>query len=351
MTGPALVPMDRSVDVQLWRCARCGKRNPFTIERCAICRELAPYALSQARPPAAAVPVGEPFAGVAPQPAPSPASAAPPPSPFAPPGEAVPPWGPPPPIGGPPPPPTWAVPRGVPPAPRGGRKAGPIAAIAVVAVIAVLAISVVVARQTDPHAAADRAALDRALPKPVDLGASFQELDHQTFARSRGGLRVEGDFSGCTAADQLLERNGQAGASTTLVTTTTFAAEAFGVMAVSTSSVATATPLVDVITQRADDCIAGALEAAAKDTALGSVIVRLTPAPAPALGSRAAAFRGTLTTGGGGPAFATVDFVVVQQGRAVVLFLVMDTSSSIDATHESSVLSTILGRLRERFGP
>lgn len=97
---------------------------------------------------------------------------------------------------------------------------------------------------------------------------------------------------------------------------------------------------------RARDCLAAAISAEESNT---GVSVALAPAPAPDLGNRAAAFHGSMgfTTS---PITAEVDHVIVQQGRAVVLLVVIDTTGSLHGQGVEDLLDTMLVRLAPRFG-
>jgi hypothetical protein len=80
-----------------------------------------------------------------------------------------------------------------------------------------------------------------------------------------------------------------------------------------------------------------------------SVTIAVAPSEAPDLGDRAAAFHGSMGVAGGQVA-ADVDIVIVQQGRAVVLLLAIDTTGSLHGRRLTSLANTILMRLVPRFG-
>src|SRR5439155_1596510 len=76
--------------------------------------------------------------------------------------------------------------------------------------LALAAVGLLVARGVDPGAAKDRDAAEAALLTNSDLGGTFSETAHRTSARSRGGLRVEGDLAECGAPNGAFEKSGQA---------------------------------------------------------------------------------------------------------------------------------------------
>ncbi len=80
----------------------------------------------------------------------------------------------------------------------------------VVPVLAIIAVAIVFVRGPDPHAVADRDAAEKALLTNGDLGGAFAEVEHRSFARSRGGVRVEGGLAECAPSDSALEHDGQA---------------------------------------------------------------------------------------------------------------------------------------------
>jgi len=214
----------------------------------------------------------------------------------------------------------------------------------VVPVLLLAAIGLVVLRGVDPGAAKDRDAAEAALLTNGDLGGTFSEIAHRTFARSRGGLRVEGDLAECGASNGAFERSGQAVVDTVLTSTNAITGGQVvseEIMVVDASPSATA--IVDSIVDTARGCVEAALRQNPNTAALS---VALSPAAAPTLGDRAAAFEGSL--GGGGRA-AELEIVVVQQGRAIVLLFTIDTTGSLSRQIDDLASST-LSRLVPRFG-
>lgn len=323
-----------------WKCPTCGAMNDGDGPRCRICRLMPlPSTGSVAAPP--------------PPPAP----------PYIPPSTAMPPPGgwhdqvtgqdhfdagaapwmtpPPPPTNYPPPPPGWYPGA---PAPGRKRRVWPIV-VGILAVVVVLIVGgVVFLRGTDPEAAADRDAAEAALLTNHDLGGTFSEIEHRTFARSRGGLRVEGAFEGCTGPNNVLEDDGQAVVDSTLQAQTGISLQVVSEEIIVMGSAASATPLVDAIAGTARSC----LSAAVQETAPNAVI-SIAPAGAPDLGDRAVAYRGSMGVAGGQVA-VEINFVIVQQGRAVVLLLAADTTGSFQNRLESLANTTLI-RLEPRFGP
>ena len=247
-----------------------------------------------------------------------------------------------PPAGYPLPPPGWYP--GAPVPRKRPRRAWLIVLCIVVPVLALAAIALVVARGVDPGAAKDRDAAEAALLTNADLGGTFSETAHRTFARSRGGLRVEGDLAECGASNGAFEKSGQAVVDTVLTATngiTGGQVVSEEIMVVDSPS--SATQIVDSIVDTAPVCVEAAVHKNPDSAALG---VALSPAAAPALGDRAAAFEGSL--GGGGRA-AELDIVVVQQGRAILLIFTIDTTGSLSRQIDELAGST-LTRLVPRFG-
>jgi hypothetical protein len=216
----------------------------------------------------------------------------------------------------------------------------------VVPVLAVVAIGIVFVRGADPHAVADRDAAEKALLTNADLGGTFSEVEHRSFARSRGGVRVQGGLAECAPSDSALEHDGQAVVDSVLQARTGLSAQVVAEEIVVMGSPESATPLVDAITNTARSCVAAALQANPQSS---SIVVSLEPSEAPNVGDRASAFHGSMGIPGGQLA-ADVDIVVVQQGRAVVLLLTVDTTGSLHGSRITSMLNTMLIRLVPRFG-
>lgn len=201
-------------------------------------------------------------------------------------------------------------------------------------------------RSADPRAEADRDAADQALLTNRDLGGTFVEVEHRTFARSRGGLRVVGGLAECAPADSVLERDGQAVVDSALQSQIGISAQVVAEEIIVMGSPESATPMVDSITGTARSCVAAAMEAGSSGAGFA---VSLTPSEAPDIGDRAAAFQGSVGIPGG-QLTAEIDVVIVQQGRAVVLLLAVDTTGSLHGERLTTLANTILMRLAPRFG-
>jgi len=216
----------------------------------------------------------------------------------------------------------------------------------VVLVLVLIVAGVGFARGTDPHAAADRDAAQSALVTNADLGGTFKEVEHRSFARSRGGVRVDGGFSECSSSDSALEADGQAVVDSILQAQTGLSAQVVAEEIIAMGSSDSATPLVDAITSSARGCVTAAVNANGENSGLS---VALQPSEAPSVGDRASAFHGSMGIANGRLA-ADVDLVVVQQGRAVVLLLVVDTTGSMHGARIEAMLNKTLIRLVPRFG-
>jgi hypothetical protein len=215
-----------------------------------------------------------------------------------------------------------------------------------VPVLALIAVGIVFLRGADPHAVADRDAADKALLTNHDLGGTFAEVEHRTFARSRGGLRVVGGLAECAPSDSALEHDGQAVVDSVMQSQSGINTRVVGEEIVAMGSADSATPLVDAITGSMTRCVSAAVQAGSPGR---GVAISLSPSPAPNLGDRAAAFHGTMGVPGGQIA-AEVDIVVVQQGRAIVLMLVVDTTGSLHGERLMAMTNAVLMRLVPRFG-
>jgi hypothetical protein len=242
----------------------------------------------------------------------------------------------------PPPPPGWYP--GAPP-PKRQRRAWPIVVGIVVPVLVLALIGIVFLRGTDPHAAADRDAADAALLTNHDLGGTFSELDHRTFARSRGGLRVNGELSACASSDSAIESDGQAAVERVLQSQNGISVQAVGEEIFVMGSPASATPLVDALTATMRACVSASFSRAGN----GAVVAAIAPSAAPNLGDRAAAFEGSMSIPGG-RIDASISIVVVQQGRAVVLIFAADTTGTLHGSRLAAIASSSLMRLSPRFG-
>ncbi len=314
-----------------WRCPTCGATNTGEGNRCRICRLLAPPGAVPTSNPAAAAPAAAP---------------PPPPPPAGAPADPPPPGGsyPPPPLY-PPPPPGWYPGA---PAPKKTRPTLVIVVSVVVPVLVVLTVVIVVgvnyARGVDPEAAKDRDAAEAALVTSADLGGAFKEVGHRSFARSRGGVRVEGGLAECGAANGAFAQSGQAVVDSVLQAQSGLSAQVVAEEVLVVKSPAQATPVVDAIVGTARSCVAAGVRDGAGTR---NVTVSLEAAPAPVLGDRAAAFDGAVGFQG---ASASVTILVVQQGRAVVVLLAADTTGTLQGKRLAALASTLLARLVPRFG-
>jgi len=247
----------------------------------------------------------------------------------------------PPPAQYPPPPPGWY--SGVPP-PQRRRRAWPIVLAIVVPLLVLVVGGIGFLRGEDPEAAADRDAAEAALLTNSDLGGTFSEVDHRTFARSRGGLRVDGGLSECTPADNALENDGQAVVDTVLQAQNGLALQVIAEEIIAMGSPESATPVVDAIASTARSCLSAAVQKSAPD-----VVISISPAAAPAIGDRALAFHGSMGVPGGQIA-GDVSVLIVQQGRAVVLVLAVDTTGTLQGERMAELANKSLIRLVPHFG-
>ena len=213
----------------------------------------------------------------------------------------------------------------------------------VVPVLLLIGIALVVARGTDPGAAHDRDAAEKALLTNSELGGTFHETAHRAFARSRSGIRVEDAVAECASADAVFEKNGQAVVDSILQSQSGGSAQAVIEEVMIVKSAADATPVMDAIVGTARSCAAAALHQAAGS----SITLQLTPTTAPELGDRAYAFAGTA---GNGVAAAAYDVLIVQQGRAIVLVSAFDTTGSF-GQRLAGLTDTVLAHLLPTFGP
>jgi hypothetical protein len=221
----------------------------------------------------------------------------------------------------------------------------PIVVGVVVPVLVLITVGIVFVRGADPHAEADRDAANQALLTNHDLGGAFSEVEHRAFARARGGLRVEGGFAECAPSDNAVENDGQAVVDSVMQAQNGISAQVIAEEIIVMGSSDSATPLVDAMTATLRSCASAAM----RDSVPGAVI-SLSPSAAPDIGNRAAAFHGSMGIAGGQLA-ADIDVLVVQQGRAVVLLMTVDTTGSLHGARLASLANTVLMRLVPRFGP
>ena len=199
------------------------------------------------------------------------------------------------------------------------------------------------ARSTDPEAAKDRDAAERALLVNRDLGGTFEEIAHRTFARSRGGMRVDDPVAECGTADSAFEDSGRAVVDTMLQSRNGASAQVVTQEIMVVDAPEAATPVVDAIVGTARSCA----NAAMRKGAGMPVTLSLSPSVAPQVGDRAAAFSGS--AGANGVSVA-VDILIAQQGRAIVLIMTADTTGSFRDTRLESAMRTTLARLAPTFG-
>ena len=210
-------------------------------------------------------------------------------------------------------------------------------------VLVLIGIALVVARGTDPGAAHDRDAAEKALLTNTDLGGTFHETAHRAFARSRSGIRVEDAVAECASADAVFEKNGQAVVDSILQSQSGRSVQAVIEEVMIVKSAADATPVTDAIVGTARSCAAAALRRAAGS----GVTLQLAPATPVELGDRAYAFDGTA---GNGVAAAAYSVLIVQQGRAIVLVSVFDTTGTF-SQRLPGLADTLLAHLLPTFGP
>jgi hypothetical protein len=302
--------------------------------------------------PVAPAPQAYPYAPPAPAPTPvapafpvpgGPPPVLPPPGGWQPsPGYPPPPSGayPPPPVGGyPAPPPGWYP--GAPPQKK--RRTGLIVLCVVVPVLVLAAIGLFFVRSTDPGAAKDRDAAEAALLTNGDLGGTFHEIEHNTFARSRGGVRIEQSVAGCDPANAVLEDDGQAYAESVFESKSAFTGQVVAQQVIAMGSESTADRLLDVLAGSVRSCVVELIK-----TGGPSLVISVSPAPTPIVGDRAVAFSGSV--GAGGPAAGEVDIVVAKQGRAVALVITVDTAGSFHGDRLETAMRTLLARLAPTFG-
>ena len=211
-------------------------------------------------------------------------------------------------------------------------------------VLLLIGIGIVFARGTDPGAGKDRDAAERALLVNTDLGGSFREVLHRAAARSRAGLHVEEDVSECSAAGDAFENHGQAVVDSILQSQSGHSAQMVAEEVAVVDSPTAATPVMDSIVGTARLCVDAAMRKGAGGVAIH---VDLAPSPAPALGDRAAAFAGT--AGANGVALS-LSIVVVQQGRAIVLLMTLDSTGSLAGPRVEPLMQKLLTRLEPHFG-
>jgi hypothetical protein len=213
-----------------------------------------------------------------------------------------------------------------------------------VVIIGAIVAGVGFARGIDPEAAKDRDAAERALLVNSDLGGSFREVAHRTFARSRGGIRVDGDIAECGAADSAFENDGRAVVDSVLQSQTGASLQLVTEEIMVVDAPQSATPVVDAIVGTARLCLDAAMRKGAGGRPLS---VSLSPSIPPDLGDRAAGFSGS--AGANGAALA-LDVLIVQQGRAIVLIMTADTTGSFHGARLESAVRRVLSRLGPTFG-
>jgi len=213
----------------------------------------------------------------------------------------------------------------------------------VVPVLALAAIGLAFGRSTDPGAAKDRDAADAALLRPSDLGSSFSETEHASFARSRGGVRIDSPSANCDAVNGLLEDDGQAAAESVLVSRSGGRGQVVYEQVLVMGSPGTASHLTDVLASTVRGCLVEQIQSVEP-----SLVISLSPAAAPVLGDRALAFSGTVSAAGA-PAAGDVAVQIVEQGRAVVILFTVDTVGGL-GQRVNGWLDTLLAHLLPTFG-
>ena len=202
-----------------------------------------------------------------------------------------------------------------------------------------------VARGTDPAAAKDRDAANTALLTNSDLGGTFHETAHRSFARSRAGIRVEDAIAECGAADNVFEKDGQAVVDSILQSQNGVSAQVIAEEVLIVGSPPSATPVLDAIVGTLRSCVRAGL---AKSQSTVGIQLQLSPSPAPDIGDRAAAFAGSAGFGGGS---AAIGILIVQQGRAIAFLMAFDSTGNLQGARLESSMHTLLGRLAPTFGP
>jgi hypothetical protein len=219
--------------------------------------------------------------------------------------------------------------------------------VGVVALVLVILIGgAVFLHQTDPAAGRDEDAAKQSMLLPRDVGPNFVELERDSAARARGGLRVSSDFDDCSSSTPVLEQDGQAAADVLYLGQSTVAVQVLGSEVIAMGSKESATTLYDALDASARDCLLGVLRGAARQFAFTAELESVDP---PKLGDRATALHGTVSTSSAGPVFATVDVVFVLKGRAVIVFIALDSSTSLSAARVASLVGDVVGRLPERL--
>ena len=335
-----------------WRCATCGATNPFGNRRCRLCQTLVPPGLlpdslsddaAQAQPLlATTAPAYVPYVPY--EPPPPPVSPLPPPGGWLAPDPTAPSLPPPPlpPTGYGPPPPGWYP--GVPATRR--RRRGWVITLCIAApvvLIGVIVFGIGFARGTDPEAAKDRDSAERGLLVNADLGGTFSEIAHRSFARSRGGIRVEDDVAECGAADAAFENRGRAVVDSVLQSRAGASIQVLSQEIMVVDSPSNAGPVFDAVAGTARTCVDAALRKAAGVP----ISVNLSVKDAPSLGDRASEFSGVA---GGSSVAVPINLLVVQQGRAIVLLMAFDTTGSFSGPRLESAMLASLSRLAPIFG-
>jgi hypothetical protein len=216
----------------------------------------------------------------------------------------------------------------------------------VLPVLVLIGVGLVFIRGTDPAAARDRDNADNAMLTNSDLGGAFTELEHATFARSRGGVRIADNVAGCNSVNAQLEGDGQAFVESTLKAQTGAAFQILFQQIFVMGSPATATSLASVTTGAVQSCLIALFE---KGGSAGGLTVSVQPDDPPQLGSYATAFHGSMAVQGGVVA-GDFDILLIQQGRAMVLVLAVDSTGSLHGTRLETLINTVLIRLSAPFG-
>jgi len=111
-------------------------------------------------------------------------------------------------------------------------------------------------------------------------------------------------------------------------------------------SPATASTLTTTTSTSINSCFVALFEQGGSS---GGLQVAVAPDADPPLGEHAIAFHGSMSVPAG-PVPGDFDIVVVQQGRAVILTLAVDTTGSLHGTRLETLITGSLVKLAPRFG-
>src|SRR4029077_12461986 len=142
------------------------------------------------------------------------------------------------------------------------------------------------------------------------------------------------------------EADGQAFVETTLKAQTGLSLQIIFEQIFVMGSPSTASDLTTTTSASIDSCFVALFE---KGGSSGGLTVSVQPDADPPLGNHAIAFHGSMAVPAG-PVPGDFDIVVVQQGRAVVLMLAVDTTGSLHGTRLETLITSSLVKLAPRFG-